>query len=228
MSRRRLQLLLPVLCLLTPIRLAEAKKLGPPPPDAERGAIAVELRGRFPLGQKAPAVQVHFVRLGEDVDMLAAESVVPSNFYEKKQVYLLNARPGRYVAVAAQLRQPFGTAGDYEALFDHAMIPQTEVEVTAGQMTFLGDLLVDLKVKMTGADDAQLHYFRLIAPGAAGKGSFGRALSAEYMYRGELVALDRAAATEAAFWKAARDAVFAKEPVWRALVERQLAAGENR
>lgn len=219
-----------VLPLLVTVSFAEAREPWLPAPDPERGAIAVTVRGRFPLGQKSPALQVYFVRLGDEVDMYSAESVVPSDFSKKKQVYLLNAKPGRYVAVAARLEGPgtgLGMWGDYVVFFDRAMISRTEVEVTPGRIAFVGDLLVDLKVKMSEADEAQLHYLQLVEPGAARKGFTGRAMSGEYMYRGELIELDQTASTETAFWTLARGKIFKSAPDWSARIEQQMASGQE-
>lgn len=217
-----------VILLMASVGMAGAKSPPLPAPDPARGAIAVTVRGRFPLGQKGPAVQVYFVRLGDDVDMFAAEFVVPSDFSKKTQVYLLNAKPGRYVAVAAELRGLGTVPGDFVVFFDRAMIPRTEVEVVAGEVVFMGDWLVDLKTKMREADETQNHYLRLVEPDAARKGFHGRTFSREYMYRGELVETDVTAATEAAFWKLARDKIFEDEPGWRALVANKLAAAGQR
>lgn len=210
-----------VLSLLVGIGFAEAKGPWLPAPNPEKGAIAATVRGRFPLGQKSPAVQVYFVRLEDGADMYSAESVVPSDFSKAKQVYLLNAKPGRYVAVAARLKNLGAVVGDFVAFFDRATIPQTEIEVAPGRIAFMGDLFVDLKVKMSDADDAQNHYLQLVEPGAARKGFHGRAWSGEYMYRAELIELDRTAATERAFWTQARGKIFGGAPEWRARVEQQ-------
>ncbi|MCZ6476832.1 MAG: hypothetical protein O6851_00695, partial [Gemmatimonadetes bacterium] len=215
-----------VTLLLLTAALVQAKGLPLPKPDLERGSIAVTVRGRAPIGSKAPAIQVYFVRLGDEVEMLAAESVIPSNFSRKKQVYLLNTRPGRYVAVAAQLRSDGISPSDYVVFFDGEMIPQTEIEVTPGQVTFMGDFLVDLKVKMEESDDAQAHYYQLIEPDAARKGFFARSFSGRYMYRGDLVSVERGAAIEAEYWTVARDKVFKKEADWREQVAKSAASGK--
>jgi len=199
----------------------EAKRTPLPEPNPERGAIAVKMRGRFPAGNKAPAVQVYFVRLREEADRYGAEAVIPSNFSRDKQVYLLNARPGRYIAVAAQLRG--SGPGEYYVFPDMAAIGQTDVDVVPGRMSFMGDFLFDLKVKMNKSDAAQGHYLRLIRPGAARKGLMGRAFSADYTYRAELVSVDREPDVEKEFWSEALDSVFDKELAWRMEVEKELA-----
>ena len=201
---RRISILF-VLSLLVSISLAEAKTPWLPAPDPERGGIAVTVRGRFALGQKVSAVQVYLVRLGQDVDIYSAESVVLTSFSKKKQVYLLNARPGRYVAVAAQLGILANFGGETIVFFDRATILRTEVEVTPGRIAFMGDLLVDLKREM---DVVQTHYLRLVARGASRMGF--------QMYGGDLIELDRTVATETAFWELARVEVFNGAPEWRA------------
>jgi hypothetical protein len=217
-----------VVALLLPATFAHATKVPLPAPDPERGTIAVTVRGRAPAGNKAPSVQVSFVRLDHEVEMFAADSVIQSNFSGKKQVYLLNAKPGRYVAVATQLR---GTGlGDYRVFLDKASIAETEVEVTPGEIAFMGDFLLDLKTKMKGADEAQAHYYRLLAPSAARKGWMTRAYTGSYMYRGELVSVDRGPETQSDYWTVARDAVFDEAPAWKAAVANELAElrGESR
>jgi hypothetical protein len=129
------------------------------------------------------------------------------------------------VAVAAQLANLGTLGGEYVAFFDRALIPKTEIEVTPGRIAFMGDLLVDLKTRI-GEDE--MHYLRLVEPGAARKGFLGRTLSHEYMYRGELIDLDRTAAAETAFWKLALGKIFDRAPDWRARVEQQVAAGNDR
>jgi hypothetical protein len=218
-----------VIPLLLAAAVVRAKSLPLPEPDPERGGIAVAVRGRFPAGTKSPAVQVYFVRLGDDVEMLAAESVIPSNFSKKKQVYLLNAKPGRYVAVSAELQNQGMDAADYVVFFDGEMIPQTEIEVIPGQITFMGDFLVDLKTKISESDEAQAHYHRLIEPAAARKGFMGRAFSGQNIYRGDLVSVERGDEVETEYWTLARDKVFKKDAAWREQVEKRIVAfGANK
>ena len=218
MRKTALLLVIPIL-LVTAI--VQAKELPLPEPDAECGAIAATFRGRAPMGNKAPAVQVYFVRRAADVDIFAAEKVIPANFSRKKQVYLLNAKPGRYVAVGAVLRGGPG-GGVFKVFFSKELISQTEVEVTAGTFVFVGDFLIDLKVKMNESDEAQAHYLRLLEPDLARKGYFARTFMGGYLYRGDFVSVERGAATESEFWNLAQDRIFAKEPAWAAIVEEKL------
>lgn len=77
-----------------------------PAPDPGRGSVAISIRDKAPSAcSHSSAVQVFFVRLDEETDLLKAETVLPSNFSRGKQVFLLNAKPGRYVAVASAEHQ---------------------------------------------------------------------------------------------------------------------------
>lgn len=218
------RLIIMVLLLLVAPTIVQAIEL--PPPDPERSAIGVTVRGKPLIGTKAPAVQVYFVRLDEDVDKFSADYVIQSNFSKKKQVYLLNCKPGRYVIVAAELRSSASRGnsnGGYKVYFGMNLISQTEITVEAGEMAFMGDFVVDLKGKMNLSDKAQSHYFRLVDPNASRKGTFTRAWTGSYAYRGDLVHAERTPETEASFWTIAAKKVFKRHPAWAAKVkERQI------
>ena len=114
-----------------------------PDPDPERGGIAVTVRGETPSSVKLAASRVYFVRLGEGEDMLGAETMVWSNFSANKQVYVLNAKPGRYLAVAAGLTDSHGAK--YAVFFDRGTILRTEVRVVPGEVaTWFGVQHIDL------------------------------------------------------------------------------------
>ena len=213
------QVIIMVLLLLVAPTIVQAVEL--PPPDPERSAIGVTVRGKFAIGNKAPAVQVYFVRLDEDVDKFSADYVIQSNFSKKKQVYLLNCKPGRYVVVAAELRSSGNSNVDYKVYFGMNLISQTEIAVEAGEMAFMGDFVVDLKGKMNLSDKAQSQYFRLVDPNASRKGTFRRALTGSYAYRGDLVHAERTPETEASFWTIAAKKVFKRHPAWAAKVKEQ-------
>ena len=204
-----------------------------------RGGVTFRLKAPMGMGIKKSAVQIFFVRLeGGDEDAFSAEQVIPSNYSKKKQVYLLNAKPGRYVAVAANLGSQ-ATAGSmspvgggfsvgyqppvmkYSAFFSMAMIPQTEVTVVPGEMVFMGDLLAKGSTKMENADAAQAHYYRMLSPEAAEKGYLARTFSGSAVYRAELESVSKDVATESSFWSRALKKVFKKEPAWQAFVQRQ-------
>jgi hypothetical protein len=214
---------------------ALARGLSLPSPDPDRGSIAVTLRLRPPLGPAASAVQVYFVRLEERAGILEATHVLRSNLSDKKQVYLLNCEPGRYVAVGGELRPKaarmgnvLGGAGmEYKVFLDQEAIAATEIVVERGAVAFMGEVLVDSKVKINQADAAQSHFLRLLEPDMARHGYTVRALSGSALYLGTLLGLDRSPATETAFLNVAERNVFKKHAAWQSLV-RELHAARAR
>ncbi len=234
------------LLLLSPFAEAEGPPL--PQPDPERGSIGVTIRAIPPAKfGKISAVQVYFVRATEDEDVFNAEYVILSSYSKKKQVYLLNAKPGRYFAVGAELKggqggSPFvpstgsspGGSGvsvgisigrfAYQAFFSMKMISKTEVTVVPGKLVFMGDFLLETSTKMEEADRAQSHFYRLIAPEAARMGYMARTFSGHATYTATLKSADQGPDSEREFWSLARQKVFKKEPAWQEFAQRQLEA----
>lgn len=224
-------------CLVTLALLstspALARGLSVPSPDPDRGTIAVTLRIKPPLGPTMSAVQVYFVRLEERAGILEATHVLPSNFTGNKQVYLLNCQPGRYVAVGGELgartvhmaQTMSGTRRiDYKVFLDHDSIAATEIVVAPGALAFMGEVVVDSKVKINQADAAQSHFLRLVEPDMARHGFMARALSGDALYLGTLLDLDRSPAAETGFLSVAERKVFKKHGAWQSLVRERLAA----
>ncbi len=210
------------LLLLSPFAEAEGAPL--PQPDPERGSIGVTIRAIPPVKMgKIAAVQVYFVRPAEDGDVLNAEYVIPSNYSKKKQVYFLNAKPGRYVAVAARLSGR-GTGFKYEAFFSMEMLPEMEVTVVPGKLVFMGDFLLNTSTKMKEADRAQSHFYRLISPDTARSGYMARTFIGKAPYTATLKSVDRGAEKEREFWSLAKQKIFHEEPLWQAFVQKQLEA----
>jgi hypothetical protein len=222
MKKPLLGLLLLTLALSTsPPVLARGLPL--PSPNPDRGAIAVTLRLKPPLGAAISAVQVYFVRVNEDSSLLDANEVIRSNFSRKKQVYLLNCEPGRYVAVGAELSSR-GTGVTYKVVLDRATIADTEVSVERGSLAFMGDLLVDGQVKINRADAEQSHFLRIVEPDASRLGYMARGLLGRELYLGTELKLDRAPATERNFLAFATRKVFQKDPQWLGVVRTRLAS----
>jgi hypothetical protein len=200
---------------------AHAQRL--PPPDPERGTIAVAIDAKPPMKiGKMPAVQVYFANVDAGVDPFGAVDVIPSSYSARNQAYLLNAPAGRYVAVAALLEGVGGNASfQAMAFFSAATISETEVSVVPGRISFMGRFLVQTSTKVAEADAAQSHYYRLLSPGAAGRTGFARVMAGP-SYVAELVeaAKDPEAATE--FWTEAVEKVFRREPAWADAVKREI------
>ena len=229
-----LRFLVPLLALATVVQAGEPFV---PEPDRWSGGIAGTVRAKFGVGNKLLANQLFLVLVDDDADMLAAKAVIPTDFSKGKHVFFLNADPGRYVVVAAVLERVSGSAVERDlgrpgrtgatnteellVFFDKKTIPQTEVEVVEGQMTFLGDILVVADLKIDRSDEAQINYHWLIDPGPERESLLGRA--GTHSYRGSLVSIERDAKTETSCWKAAQK-VFKKHEEWRRRVQDRLAA----
>ena len=199
--------------------LASAKPLPLEAPDAGRGIIGVRIKVIPPakMGSNS-ADAVYFVRIMEEADRFGSESLIHSNYSKGHNVYLLNAKPGRYVAVGCDIDMGPG-GGRGSVVFSKADIEQTEVEVAAGSVVFMGEIEAQSSTKTSGADEAQAHYMRLIAPTAANKGFMGRAMSGNYAYTASFKSVDRVAATAAAFWGEAAEKHFKNEPAWQARLD---------
>jgi hypothetical protein len=184
------------------------------PLSSEMSAIGIAVKTRAPLklfGDKAN--MVYFIKLDE-VDsvaranyMVQSNQLIQSNYVRKNQIYLLNAKPGRYAVVATfyskstpNLPSESGPAksgvsvsiglnmpseNKYTTFFSKEIIKLTEVSVRPGAFAFIGDYVIDQSTGFKEADDAQLHYLQLIAPGAK-TGYLSMAFSGSNYYKGSL------------------------------------------
>jgi hypothetical protein len=211
-----------------------------PDPDPQLGAIGVTIQSRGPLAisSRPHASAVFFVSVDEGVDILHAKEVLPSSFSAKNQVYLLNAKPGKYVLVGAYTpeftahTQNVNDVPSTNIYFDQDMIPATEVTVQAGRMTFAGEIIVKVSASMKNADAAQDYYSLLIGKYIElnvdveiGRGVTTTGFSVAHLTRaGTLQSLDRNPPTEREFWERAIKSVFKDERSWQDLVRAQLEA----
>ena len=197
-----------------------SKSLPLPPPDESRGSIGIKIKVIPPakIGS-AHADVVYFVRVEEDADRFAAENVIPSNYSKGTHVYLLNAKPGRYVAVGCMFAMAGGGGGgDGKVVFPRPDIARTEVEVVPGRLVFAGDVESSSSTKLGDADPAQSHYLRLIAADAATKNFMARAFTGGYVYTGAFKAFERGEAAAAAFWAEAGQQHFKNDPAWTSVM----------
>jgi hypothetical protein len=167
---------------------------GPPPvPPANEGAGLIAIKVvRDGLGGGLETHRGYFVRVEEGGDPLSRQVLIPSNYSGDGYVYLLNARPGRYAAVAAArlstggetqtATMPVGGGGGFSGsagvsytpgpteritLLPGGAIQGTLVEVKTGSVAFMGEWkLNEPWFKKIGDDDdadaAQRHYFRMM------------------------------------------------------------------
>jgi hypothetical protein len=190
------------LAALIAANLAGCAAPKPPAPQVDAGIVGISLRIWAPDVMSQPyepydykrlnnPAKVYFVRLEGDADPLKQRSVIESNFEQDGQVYLLNAKPGRYAAVAAlideqiyrppaarqvRFRRMDGVSGDsggdgapvhpnYLVYFPAELIKKTVVTVEPHALAYMGDHALDFDKElraMARADDAQRHYDRAV------------------------------------------------------------------
>ncbi len=167
-----------------------------PPPralDPQRSIIGISVTTRAPIRIfTQTAKRVYLIRVDEEEDLFNRQSFIMSNYTKGNQIYILNVKPGRYAAVACYKRQvtPMAPTTEYTTFFSEELIKLTEVTVEPGSIAFMGKYIIDTSVGMKDADDAQLNYFQLIMPDAAG-GYLGMAFSMANYYRGYIKEIKR-------------------------------------
>ena len=110
------------------------------PVDTRR--IAMDLLPTDALRERIDEIYDYdFVRLDEG-DPLAMPYLIQANYFEDGYVYLLNARPGRYAAVAASSRTKGGATSEFIAYFPAEAIEQTIVELEPGRVALVCSPLV--------------------------------------------------------------------------------------
>lgn len=159
----------------------------PPPPgpeDSQSAAIGISLVIRpplrlFGLADQKTDMTVYFIRLDQEKaapDSLLRTTLYRSNYTHGNQVYLLNATPGKYAAVAVffeKASQPLspapgalpvasGPPKEFWTYLSEDVIRQTEVTVPTGAIRYMGDFVIDQAVGMKNADEAQDHYHRFV------------------------------------------------------------------
>jgi hypothetical protein len=116
--------------------------------------------------------------------------LLPSNYVEDRYVYLLNAEPGRYVAVASTRAQsgfgPLIGETHYTTYFPEDMIKVTEIMVEPGNLAYMGTFSLKQTVGLDGADKTQIYFYRMLAPGDERESSQGSYSSGTWTYRGSL------------------------------------------
>jgi len=177
-----------------------------PPPNSlgpQRGVIGISVNVRAPIKVFTNiADMVCFINVDEEEDLYTRGNLIQSNYAKDGKIYLLNAKPGRYAAVIAAFHQTIpiipaaptpgfsitiNPAGrySYTTFLPIKMIKSTEVTLVPGGIAFMGDYVVDQSLGFSGADEAQLHYFQLFAPGAK-TDVFSMGFSGKCYYKGSL------------------------------------------
>jgi len=189
------------------------------PPDPARGTIGVRvklaLRGKM---AGATAGAIYFVRVTEDSDPLTAEQLIPANYGKGRNLYLLNAEPGRYVAVGGEFQLPPTTMRGV-TLFSKADIPKTEITVRAGSVAFMGEIDAGSAVKMLELDETQAHFLHLIFATSDKLGAADRTVTVNFAQSSVIRTIERGEAVDTEFWSEATHNHFRNEPAWIKLID---------
>lgn len=167
----------------------------------QSSGLAIEVSLKAPIGIfSAKPDQVYFAKVDGE-DGLLQQQIVRSNYSKDGRAYLLNARPGTYIAVASFFSRAGVPAGPpspgfsisvttgrsgYTTYFSEELVELTKVTVRENDFAFMGSYVVDQSVGLGGADGVQTHYKNIIAPGAA-TGTFLMGLRGDVHYRGTML-----------------------------------------
>jgi len=183
----------------------------------ERGGIGISVQVRPPIGLAIftrTSQRVYFVRVDGEKGLFAQDQFILSNYSADGWVYLLDAPPGRYAAVASVSSKQ---GKDYVIVFSKQLIEATAVTVSPGAMAFMGEYLVDTSYSVEHADTAQRHYLKVIRPSAII--GFTATLPTNVMfYRGSALEAKRDQATEMRFLSTAAGHLQGSE--WNGLLDR--------
>jgi len=208
--------------LLPALALSLACATLPPPAreTADLSVIAIATSISTPLWGHTQAEYVYFVRLDES-GTYAYDNPIQSNYASDEYVYLFNAQPGRYAAVAAGYQQqsqgaPMGSSvglgggfsmgvsvsssstNTFTAYLPRALIEETVVTVGPAEAVFIGEITLD-KTSWEAADDIQLHYYHLLAPGHEDLNFLMRAFSGQSHNAGAEHELDQSQGSQNRF-----------------------------
>ncbi len=167
----------------------------------QSAGFGIDVTIKAPIGIfSAKPDQIYFVRIDDESGLLQ-QQIIRSNYSKSSRAYLLNARPGSYVAVAAFFSRAGAPAGPpspgfsvsvttgrsgYTTYFSKELVEHTKVTIREDDFVFMGSYVVDQSVGLEGADGVQTHYKNVIAPGAA-TGILLMGLSGDVHYRGTML-----------------------------------------
>jgi len=214
---RAIAFIIVTLVTLTPPLTAKLERLEAPDPG--RGTIGVRISAQFGKAREF-ADTVYFARVGEGAQAQGAPVLVASNFGKARNVYLLNARPGRYVVAAAEIARSMPTTRTV-MVFSKDDSAQTVVEVKAGTVVFVGEITAVTSMKSRELDETQARTLNAVMTTSAMLGVVDLPLGADFAYPGTIKSVDRGDELELDFWSSATHNHFRGEAEWISLIERR-------
>lgn len=153
---------------------AAAPAPGPLSEESSAIGLLMERQWKARTGLNTYPHTAYFIRLTGKGKLTTQSELYHSNFHKDGQIYLLNAKPGRYVVVAVSdpliklgTRVAFNPLGEldewevYTTYLNEDSILKTEVEVKPGSFTVMGSFLVEMEHAISYGDKAQ-RYFHLV------------------------------------------------------------------
>jgi len=145
-----------------------------PPSSPNTAAIAIQIDDICLPLLPCSNQTLTFARLDNSNKLTSAE-LYSTSVMSNDRYYLLNAKPGTYVAVAASYeRTQFFRTFKENILFPKAMIAKTQVQVKAGRLAVAGNFEFGVEGRMgmapsaadflKSADSQQAHYAKTIDP----------------------------------------------------------------
>jgi len=131
---------------------------------------------------RIPLNKVYFIKLNKKNNNLYTQTNIRIGRIIGKNIYLLNAEPGKYAAIGGQrldeeraTRTSNASEKSIIYFFPKNMIPLTVVNIGTSDFKHMGNFIIDDKgeprisemLKIRNADSAQIHYCRLIRPDSA-------------------------------------------------------------
>jgi hypothetical protein len=164
--------------LLIPLLLISCITLPPPPDmiDDNSSLLAIDISISYkplpllPVYYRTPE-SVYFVKLNDDDNLLTQTQIKRSNYSTGYGGIVINAEPGKYVAIAAHFND--GTKEkreDFYLFFPKDVIKLTKIEIKHGMVGYMGHIKIDqqpvfgLSNKANNFDDVQSHFYKLICP----------------------------------------------------------------
>jgi hypothetical protein len=192
----------------------------PRPLGPESAAIGISVK-IYQVGPDLSAQQVYLIKLNEGEGLYTQGNFIRSNYVKGGQAYFLNLKPGRYAAVGSHttfyapwIKRTY----EYKAFFPKELIKLTEVTVAPGTLAFMGKYVVKQSLSFEDADEAQLHYLHLIAPGALT--GWSRIFTTKQSYRGLLLEEHRDKQDEIEFLTNAQKHF--KDSAWINIVQKRM------
>lgn len=190
------------------LRLAENK---------DSSVIGISIRTvTLKIVRSKPEV-VYFVKLDEKDEDNLGNKIIPSNFTRGGYAYLINARPGRYAAVASFFTQ---TENSYNTFYDANIIKNAIIDVGPGQLVYAGELEIENQMKNLyqnieqNGDRAQLHYYNLLKTFMYGTN-----------YCGILIKNQRSKESEREFL--IKTKIYFKDSEWTPLIEKAMESSQK-